>query len=330
MVLSRRTFSALATTTALGLTLNSAGGSGSAHAAGTAPTGPAPGPPGADGHRHTIGFDKYSMLIDGRRVVLWSGEVHPFRLPSPSLWRDVLQKLRAHGYNAISIYVSWNYHSPAPGKYDFTGVRDLDLFLRMAAETGLYVILRPGPYINAEVDAGGFPGWLTATKGTARTSDPTYLKHVDEWLTVVDRIVARHLYSDGGGTVVLYQLENEYADHVTSPSAATTWPTCTPRCAPTESTYRCSTTTRAGTGIGPRGPSTPVGRRAVTCTASTGIRRPSNPRRTGATSASAVRRGLDGESADPGIRARVRGRLVRSVGRGGVRRLGIRRVGQDA
>ncbi|MGW3412544.1 beta-galactosidase [Streptomyces sp. NPDC000888] len=217
MVLSRRTFSALATTTALGLALNSAGGSGSAHAAGTAPTGPAPGPPRADGHRHTIGFDKYSMLIDGRRVVLWSGEVHPFRLPSPSLWRDVLQKLRAHGYNAISIYVSWNYHSPAPGKYDFTGVRDLDLFLRMAAETGLYVILRPGPYINAEVDAGGFPGWLTATKGTARTSDPTYLKHVDEWLTVVDRIVARHLYSDGGGTVVLYQLENEYADHVTSP-----------------------------------------------------------------------------------------------------------------
>lgn len=216
MVLSRRTFSALATTAALGLSL-SGSGSAAAHAAGTAPTGPAPGPPGADGDRHTIGFDEYSMLIDGRRVVLWSGEVHPFRLPSPSLWRDVLQKLRAHGYNAISIYVSWNYHSPAPGKYDFTGVRDLDLFLRMAAETGLYVILRPGPYINAEVDAGGFPGWLTATKGTARTSDPTYLKHVDEWLTVVDRIVARHLYSDGGGTIVLYQLENEYADHVTTP-----------------------------------------------------------------------------------------------------------------
>ncbi|MFI6340652.1 beta-galactosidase [Streptomyces sp. NPDC050535] len=213
MVLSRRSFSALATAGALGLSL----GSGSAAAAGTAPTGPAPVPPEADGERHTIGFDRYSMLIDGRRVVLWSGEVHPFRLPSPSLWRDVLQKLRAHGYNAVSIYVSWNYHSPAPGRYDFTGVRDLDLFLRTAAETGLYVILRPGPYINAEVDAGGFPGWLTVTEGTARTSDPAYLRHVDEWLTVVDRIVARHLHTDGGGTVVLYQLENEYADHVTGP-----------------------------------------------------------------------------------------------------------------
>ncbi|MEU0037698.1 beta-galactosidase [Streptomyces sp. NPDC006333] len=216
MVLSRRTFSALAGTAALGLTL---GGSaeGGAYAAGTAPTGPAPGPPGADGRRHTIGFDSYSMLIDGRRVVLWSGEVHPFRLPSPSLWRDVLQKLRAHGYNTISVYVSWNFHSPAPGHYDFTGVRDLGLFLRTAAETGLYVILRPGPYINAEVDAGGFPGWLTATKGTARTSDPTYLSHVDEWLTAVNRVASRHLHTDGGGTIVLYQLENEYANNVTSP-----------------------------------------------------------------------------------------------------------------
>ncbi|WP_371651642.1 beta-galactosidase [Streptomyces mirabilis] len=214
MVWSRRTFSALAGTTALGLTLS---GSGGAFARASAPTGPAPEPPGADGTRHTVGFDKYSMLVDGSRVVLWSGEVHPFRLPSPSLWRDVLEKLRAHGYNTISVYVAWNYHSPAPGRYDFTGVRDLDLFLRTAAETGLYVILRPGPYINAEVDAGGFPGWLTATRGTARTSDPTYLSYVDEWLTAVNRIAVRHLYTHGGGTIVLYQLENEYANNVTSP-----------------------------------------------------------------------------------------------------------------
>lgn len=211
-MLSRRTFSATVGTAALGLTL---GGSSEVCAAASAPTGPAPGPPGADGREHTVGFDRYSMLIDGRRVVLWSGEMHPFRLPSPSLWRDVLQKLRAHGYNTVSVYVSWNYHSPAPGTYDFTGVRDLDLFLRTAAETGLYVTLRPGPYINAEVDAGGFPGWLTATRGTARTADATYLAHVDEWLTAVNRIVVRHLYTRGTGTVVLYQLENEYANHVT-------------------------------------------------------------------------------------------------------------------
>ena len=130
------------------------------YASHSVPTGPAPGAPAADRVRHKVGYDKYSLLVDGRRLVLWSGEMHPFRLPSPSLWRDVLQKMRAHGYNAVSVYVAWNYHSPGPGRYDFTGVRDLDLFLRTAAETGLYVILRPGPYINAEVDGGGFPGWL--------------------------------------------------------------------------------------------------------------------------------------------------------------------------
>ncbi|MFF0849945.1 beta-galactosidase [Streptomyces sp. NPDC003280] len=216
MALSRRTFSALAGSAALGFALGGSGGPGapSAFAARSVPTGPAPAPPGADGERHTIGYDAYSLLVDGKRLVVWSGEMHPFRLPSPSLWRDVLQKMRAHGFNAVSVYVAWNYHSPAPGRYDFTGVRDLDLFLRTAAETGLYVLLRPGPYINAEVDGGGFPGWLTAAQGKARTADPAYLRHVDEWLTQVDRIARRHLFTQGRGTVLLYQIENEYDSHV--------------------------------------------------------------------------------------------------------------------
>ncbi|MEU6222958.1 beta-galactosidase [Streptomyces sp. NPDC047042] len=220
MALSRRTFTAAAGAAALGLSLSASAGTGSGTPSGpghSAPTGPPPPPPMADGRRHTVGFDRYSLLVDGRRLVLWSGEMHPFRLPSPSLWRDVLQKMRAHGYNAVSIYVAWNYHSPAPGQYDFTGVRDLDLFLRQAAETGLYVILRPGPYINAEVDAGGFPGWLTATKARARIFDPTYIAYADEWLTAVDAIVARHLYTRGDGTVLLYQIENEYYAYVTRP-----------------------------------------------------------------------------------------------------------------
>ena len=163
---------------------------------------------------HTVTFDKYSLIVDGRRTPIWSGEVHPFRLPSPSLWTDVLQKLRANGYNTISIYVNWSYHSPAQGVYDFTGVRDLGQFLTAAAQAGLFVTVRPGPYINAEVDAGGFPGWMTTSSGTARTNNSTYLSHVDEWLTAVDAIVSKHQYTSGGGTVLLYQLENEYSSHL--------------------------------------------------------------------------------------------------------------------
>jgi len=221
MELNRRTFTALTAGAATALVLPGGTASAVAVPADTASDGAAFGTIGADCGRvrlltsHTVTFDKYSLLVDGQRMVLWSGEFHPFRLPSPSLWLDVLQKMRAHGYNAVSIYVSWNYHSPAQGVYDFTGVRDLDMFLSAAAAVGIFVTVRPGPYINAEVDAGGFPGWLTATSGTARTNNATYLSHVDEWLTAVDAIVSKHQYTTGGGTVLLYQLENEYSAHLT-------------------------------------------------------------------------------------------------------------------
>jgi hypothetical protein len=206
--LSRRTFSALAGTTVLGLALGGSGGAApQASAARTVPTGPPPGPPRADGVRHEVRFDRYSPVIDGRRLVLWAGEMHPFRLPSPSLWRDVLQKMRAHGYNTVGIRVAWNHHSPAPGRHDFTGVRDLDLFLRMAAETGLYVILRPGPSIGADVDRGGVPGWLTTVAEDRE-------RHVDAWLTAVDSIAVRHLYTQGRGTVLLYGIEDRYRSKV--------------------------------------------------------------------------------------------------------------------
>jgi beta-galactosidase GanA len=159
--------------------------------------------------RHQIGFDKHSLTLDGRRQVVWSGEFHPFRLPSPDLWLDVLQKMKATGYDAVSIYFDWGYHSPAPGVYDFTGVRDMDRLLDLAAEAGLYVIARPGPYINAETTGGGFPGWLTTQAGRARSDAPDYLAAADEWLTQIDRIIARHQYTDGRGPVILYQIENE-------------------------------------------------------------------------------------------------------------------------
>lgn len=221
MALSRRSFSALAGTAVLGLTLGgSRAGAGTfpAHVAHFVPTGPPPQPPRADGRLHTVGFDRHSLLVDGRRLVLWSGEIHLSRLPSPSLWRDVLQKMRAHGHNAVSVQVAWNYHSPAPGQYDFTGVRDLNLFLRTAAETGLYVVLQPGPHLDAGVDGGGLPGWLTATEGRARTLDPAYPKHVDEWLGQVNAIAARHLFTRGKGTVLLYRIGDGYGTRADGPA----------------------------------------------------------------------------------------------------------------
>ena len=151
---------------------------------------------------HSISWDRYSMSIDNRRVFLWSGEFEYWRLPSPGLWRDVLEKMKAAGFNTVATYFDWDYHSPAPGVYDFSGVRDVDTFLDIAQQVGLYVIARPGPYINAETDGGGLPGWLSNLKGTARTTDPGYLAAVDDWFSHIDPIIARHQLSNGTGSVI--------------------------------------------------------------------------------------------------------------------------------
>jgi hypothetical protein len=159
----------------------------------------------------TVAFDNYSLIVGGRRTFIWSGEMHAFRLPSPTLWRDVLEKMKASGLNAVSFYFDWGYHSPAPGVYDFTGVRDMDRLLTIADQVGLYVIARPGPYINAEADGGGFPAWLTTQAGKARTDAPDYLAATDQWQSAIDAIIARHQVTNGTGSVILYQIENELA-----------------------------------------------------------------------------------------------------------------------
>ncbi len=171
-----------------------------------------PAPPPARAAVHTVGYDHYSLIVDGQRLFVWSGELHYWRLPSPALWRDALQKMKAAGFNTVSVYFDWGYHSPAPGVYDFTGVRDIDLLLDIAAEVGIYVIARPGPYINAETDTGGFPAWLVTQSGLARSSAPDFLAAARDWLRRVDAHIAAHQYTTGTGTVLLYQIENELYD----------------------------------------------------------------------------------------------------------------------
>jgi beta-galactosidase GanA len=169
-------------------------------------------PVAAKAAAHTVTYDDYSFMLDGRRTYLWAGEFHYYRLPSPDLWRDILVKMKANGFNAVSLYFDWAYHSPRPGVYDFSGIRDVDKLLTMAEDAGLYVIARPGPYINAEVDSGGFPAWLNQQAGRARSTAPDYLAAADEWLTRIDAILARHQFTDGTGSIITYQVENEFYD----------------------------------------------------------------------------------------------------------------------
>ena len=129
-----------------------------------------------------VSYDHYSVIIGGKRVLLWAGEFDSYRLPSPSLWIDRLEEMKAAGFNAVSIYFDWDDHSAAPGVYGFTGVRDINRLLNDAQRVGLYVIARPGPFINAETDAGGTPrptpaaspaGWPRPRAAHARTTPST-------------------------------------------------------------------------------------------------------------------------------------------------------------
>jgi beta-galactosidase GanA len=172
----------------------------------------APGPVALAAAAHEITWDSRSLKIDDHRVFIWSGEMHPFRLPSPGAWRDVLQKMRAIGFNTVSFYFPWGYFTPSPGVYDFSGVRDIDGILRMAEEESLYVIVRAGPYVNAELSRGGFPTWLVTQHAKARTDAPEYLRAVDEWYAHVNPIFARHQLTTGGGTIIAFQIDNELRD----------------------------------------------------------------------------------------------------------------------
>ena len=170
---------------------------------------PIPGPRDVlRGRPQSVTYDQYSLIIGGKRTFIYAAEFDPWRLPSPSLWLDRLEKIKADGYNAVTPYFDWDYSSPAPGVYDFSGVRDMNEFLNLAQEAGLYVIARPGPYINAETDGGGFPGWLVTQSGTARTDASDFVAASDQWLSEIDPIIAAHQITRGGD-VILYQVENE-------------------------------------------------------------------------------------------------------------------------
>lgn len=171
--------------------------------------------PGNDGHAHTVTFDKNSFMVDGTRLNIWSGEIHYWRLPDVNGWRDVFQKMRANGYNAVSLYMFWGMHqSEEGGDFDFTpgGVKDIDLLLTLAEQEGLYVIARPGPYVNAEISMGGLPAYMSNYGGGLRSTDARALAASKSWLSAVNAIIRRHQVTDGGGSVLLYQVENELTE----------------------------------------------------------------------------------------------------------------------
>lgn len=169
-----------------------------------------------------VDYDQYSLIIDGKRLFMWSGEYHPWRIPVPELWQDIMQKIKAAGFNTFSMYTHWGWHSAADGKLDFeTGAHNIHRIFEMAKDMGLYILLRPGPYINAESSAGGYPGWLlTGAYGSLRNNDTRY---TDAWRPYQDYMaqLAGDYSITRGGNVILFQIENEYGEQWLNVAART-------------------------------------------------------------------------------------------------------------
>ncbi|WP_228545802.1 beta-galactosidase [Microcella flavibacter] len=146
---------------------------------------------------------------DGRPWIPVSGELHPTRVPRRH-WRERLQLLRSGGVSVVSSYVIWIHHQPEPGPARFDGQRDVAAFVALAAEVGLDVVLRVGPWVHGEVRNGGLPDWVQAADVRHRTDDPAYLARVEEWFAAL----GAHLAGVCGPSspVIAVQLENELID----------------------------------------------------------------------------------------------------------------------
>ncbi|MEF9907541.1 beta-galactosidase [Streptomyces sp. P9-A2] len=150
------------------------------------------------------------FLLHGEPFRVISGAMHYFRI-HPGQWADRLRKARLMGLNTVETYVPWNLHQPDPdGPLDLDGLLDLPRYLALARAEGLYVLLRPGPYICAEWDGGGLPSWLTSDPGIRlRTGDPRFTDAVDRFLDLLLPPLLPHTAASGG-PVIAVQVENEY------------------------------------------------------------------------------------------------------------------------
>jgi len=158
-------------------------------------------------HRLRASGDHFEL--DGKTFQIISGAIHSARVPR-AYWRDRLRKARAMGLNTVETYVFWNAHETAPGKFDFFGQNDIAEFIREAQQEGLFVFLRPGPYVCAEWDFGGYPAWLLHEPDMeVRTTNPAFMAAATRWLHRLGQELAP-LQSGNGGPIIAVQVENEY------------------------------------------------------------------------------------------------------------------------
>ncbi len=163
--------------------------------------------------KHTFALGGEEFLLDGKPFQIISGEMHPARIPE-EYWRHRIQMAKAMGCNTISAYLFWNHHESREGIYDFhTGNREISRFIATAQEEGMWVIIRPGPYVCAEWEFGGLPPYLLRHPVLKiRCMDPVYMKAVERYISRLADELRPHLVTNGG-PILMIQIENEYGSY---------------------------------------------------------------------------------------------------------------------
>ena len=158
---------------------------------------------------HTFVLGEKDFLLDGKPFQMISGEMHCPRIPH-ECWRSRIKAAKAMGLNTIGTYMFWNMHEPQKGKYNFTGDNNIAEFVKIAQQEGMWVVLRPSPYVCAEWEFGGYPFWLQNEKGLVlRSKEPKYLSAYSRYIKEVGKQLA-HLQVNHGGNILMVQIENEY------------------------------------------------------------------------------------------------------------------------
>ena len=166
----------------------------------------------AQARRGDFTAGKNTFLLNGQPFVVKAAELHYPRIPRP-YWDQRIKMCKALGMNTICLYVFWNIHEQQEGKFDFTGNNDVAAFCRLAQKNGMYVIVRPGPYVCAEWEMGGLPWWLLKKKDIRlREDDPYFLARVKAFEAEVGRQLAP-LTIQNGGPIIMVQVENEYGSY---------------------------------------------------------------------------------------------------------------------
>lgn len=164
----------------------------------------------SDGGTFTTG--NKTFLLNGKPFVVKAAELHYPRIPRP-YWEHRIKMCKALGMNTVCLYVFWNIHEQREDQFDFTGQNDIAEFCRLAQKNGMYVIVRPGPYVCAEWEMGGLPWWLLKKKDIRlREQDPYFMERVEKFMAKVGEQLAP-LTIQRGGPIIMVQVENEYGSY---------------------------------------------------------------------------------------------------------------------